>query len=55
MEEFQQVLERTSEVGLQELASNHLVGAAIKSRGTKRTRKRSRMTGLGMSKGDERE
>jgi len=48
-------MERTSEVGLQEQASNHLVGAAIKSCGAERTRKRFRETGLGMSKGDERE
>ena len=43
----------TSEVGLQEQASNHFAGAVVKSNGAERAKKRFCLTGLGVSTGDE--
>ena len=55
MGEFQNLTEWPSEVGFQERASNHFAGAVVKSYGAERAKKRFRLTGLGVSKGDERE
>ena len=52
MEEFQ-ITEWPSEVGLQEQASNYLVGALVKSYCAERTGKRVAKSNSSVSKGDE--